>query len=116
MRTLYSEQLINQIQNRSFGAEGHGGGGALSAGNPNQNYPNQGRAGSGKYIVWATPDISAKIPQMNRTPFGTSNSGNLDGGSDDANTSQYNRGWYAAGGCGSNNGIFVARGGWTREI
>ena len=77
------EQLINQIQNRSFGAEGHGGGGALSAGNPNQNYPNQGRAGSGKYIVWATPDISAKIPQMNRTPFGTSNSGNLDGGSDD---------------------------------
>ena len=70
-------------------------------------------------ILYGQPQILSKIPQMNRTPFGTSNSGNLDGGSDDANTSQYNRGWYAAGGCGSNNLEFLVQEGlvglWKRS-
>jgi|MDTB01.1.fsa_nt_gb hypothetical protein len=111
LRSLYSEPHITRIQDNVSTNVAHGGGGVGAAGNVTQTSSHQGMGGNGKYVKWATPDISAKIPQMNRTPFASSTMGNIDGGSDESNTANLNRGFYGAGGGGFNNTAFLARGG-----
>nr|BDD47841.1 hypothetical protein 14 [Burkholderiaceae bacterium] len=111
LRTLYSEGHITRIQTNVPITVAHGGGGIGAAGNAG-NMGHQGIGGNGKYIKWATPGISAKIPQMDRTPFGISNMGNVDGGSNEAgSTANRNRGFYGAGGNGFNSNQFTNRGG-----
>lgn len=110
LRTLYSEAHITRIQTNTPVTIAHGGGGIGAAGNAG-NTGNQGIGGNGKYIKWATPGISAKIPQMDRTPFQITNMGNIDGGSDESDTNRRNRGFYGAGGNGFNSNQFTNRGG-----